>query len=144
MARINSYAVKALKVNDKLLASDGDTGETKNVSPFDVAELNAGVSIYRAFMDQSSTNNPMVTVVGPNTIGDIVWTREAEGIYKGYLSASFDGYVSVIPGAPVATGKTFTANTSNNDYVLLYTYDEGTLADSSLYKQYIEIRVYES
>lgn len=140
MARINNYAVKSLKENDKLLASDGDTGVTKNVSPVDVVEMNGGASIYRAFLTQSGTSAPIAVVAGPNTIGDIVWTRIGIGRYRGILSGAFGGYVAVI----VCTNGvyTFEYNTLSSDYVYLGTFDNGIFADDILMDQYIEIRLY--
>lgn len=39
MAQINSYAVSSLKLNDKILASDGDTGVTKNITPAEIIAI---------------------------------------------------------------------------------------------------------
>jgi hypothetical protein len=142
MARINNYAVKSLKENDKLLASDGDTGGTKNVSPVDVAEMNGGASIYRAFLTQSGTSAPIAVVVGPNTIGDIVWTRIGVGGYEGTLLGAFSGHVSVVLGTPINETSSFAINTLSSDFVLVGTYSGGTLDDDILDGQYIEIRVY--
>jgi len=142
MARINNYAVKSLNENDKLLASDGSTGETKNVSPVDVAELNGGASIYRAFLTQSGTSAPIASVVGPNTIGDIVWTRVGVGGYRGTLIGAFPGNVAVILGASINETSSFAVNTLNSDFVLVVTYSSGTLDDNVLDGQYIEIRAY--
>jgi hypothetical protein len=140
MARINNYAVKSLNENDKLLASDGNTGETKNVSPIDVAEMNGGASIYRAFLTQSGTSAPIATVVGPNTIGDIVWTRVGVGGYRGTLIGAFPGNVAVIicPNGFY----TFEYNTLSTDFISLTTYEDGSQGDNVLDGQYIEIRVY--
>lgn len=140
MARINNYAVKSLKENDKLLASDGDTGGTKNVSAVDVAEMNGGASIYRAFLTQSGTSAPIAVVAGPNTIGDIVWTRVGPGRYRGILSGAFAGYVAVVicPNG----NYTFDYNTLSNDFVYLGTFNEGSYSDDILADQYIEIRLY--
>lgn len=43
---------------------------------------------YIAIITQTSTNNPEVLII-KNTIGDIVWTREAEGYYIGTLADTF-------------------------------------------------------
>ena len=140
MAKINNYALSALKVNDKLLASDGDTGATKNVSPEDVAELNGGASIYRAFLTQSGTSAPTAVVVGPNTIGDIVWTRSTTGIYSGTLANAFQGYVAVVNQA---SGSSLTLGYSNtSSAVSIISQFNGVASDSLLVDYYIEIRVY--
>lgn len=142
MGEINNYAVKALKENDKLLASDGDTGKTKNVSAVDVAEMNGGASIYRAFVSQSITSDPIATVVGANTIGDIVWTRTGAGIYRATLADAFSGYVAVMFGTPQSELTLFTVNSMNSDYIVIGTMFNGSFDDSLLDNQYIEIRVY--
>lgn len=141
MAKINNYAVGTLKVNDKLLASDGDTGATKNVSPEDVAELNGGASIYRAFLTQSGTNAPTAVVVGPNTIGDIVWTRTTTGIYVGTLTNAFQGYVALVAGEKDITREVKINNVSSNA-ISIITYISSVASDGALSNQYIEIRVY--
>lgn len=141
MAKINNYAVSGLKVNDKLLASDGDTGATKNVSPEDVAELNGGAKIYRAFLNQTGTNAPTAVVVGPNTIGNIVWTRSTTGIYVGTLANAFQGYVALISKASGSVISLSYSNTSNAINVSsLY---NGVASDNVLTNHFIEIRTYE-
>lgn len=47
-----------------------------------------GVKIYKAQIRQTGTNNPTLTIL-QNTIGDIVWTREGVGSYKGTLTGAF-------------------------------------------------------
>jgi hypothetical protein len=141
MANINNYGTSALKVNDKLLASDGDTGATKNISPEDVAELNGGVAIYRAVLTQTSTNAPIAVVLGPNTIGNIVWTRTTTGIYVGTLANAFQGYPVLITGEADITRSVKVNNTSSNTFSIA-TYISGSLSDGALSNQFIEIRVY--
>jgi hypothetical protein len=143
MANINNYALSGLKVNDKLLASDGDTGATKNVSPEDVADLNGGAIIYRAFLTQTGTNAPVAVVAGPNTIGNIVWTRGTTGTYLGTLANAFQGNVAVVFGAvPLANDTVTFAYANTSGIITLLTYDSGVLSDASLTNQYVEIRVY--
>lgn len=143
MARINNYALSELKVTDKILASDGDTGATKNVSPEDIAELNGGAKIYRAFITQNGTSNPIAVVVGPNTIGDIVWTRSGVGVYSGYLDNAFIGNVGLVVGATTDTKSVKLANLSS-DILSISSYLYTSLTDGILSNQYIEIRIYES
>lgn len=146
MARIQSYALSSLNEGDKLLASDAVTGATKNVSPLDVADLNGGVKIYRAFITQSGVGAPTATVVGPNTIGDIQWKRDDVGTYAGVLTGAFSGYVSVVAGLSRTSEFPMDMSTSNtSNYVALLTYSSngGMLEDSLLTQQYIEIRVYQ-
>lgn len=62
--------------------SSGTSG-TSGVSP------DAGYSVYRALISQTSTDDPIVTVLGENTIGPIVWTRVGPGHYYASRSGSF-------------------------------------------------------
>lgn len=140
MAKINNYALSGLKVNDKLLASDGDTGVTKNVSSEDVADLNGGATIYRAFLTQTGTNAPVAVVVGPNTIGDIVWTRSNTGVYVGTLANAFQGYVALISKASGSIISLAYSNTSGA--INLSSLYNGVATDNTLSNHYIEIRVY--
>lgn len=142
MARINNYAVSELKVNDKILASDADTGATKNVSPQDIAELNGGAKIYRAFLTQNSTSNPIAVVAGPNTIGDIVWTRATTGIYVGTLAGAFVGNIALITGEKDIS-RAVKINYISSNAISIASYIDGEYSDGALSNQYIEIRIYE-
>jgi hypothetical protein len=142
MANINTFAVSPLKSSDKLLASDGVTGQTKNVSPEDVADLNGGAKIYRAFLTQSGTGAPLATVVGPNTLGNVVWTRTAAGVYEATLSNAFIGYVAVVTGIAQTDQNAFSVNVTSGDTFELGTYFSGVANDDLLIAQYIEIRTY--
>jgi len=44
--------------------------------------------VYRALLTQSGTSAP-TDVVLENSLGSVVWTRSAEGIYLGTLSGAF-------------------------------------------------------
>lgn len=45
--------------------------------------------VYTALLNQSGASAPTATVLGTNTIGTIVWTRNSTGNYTGTLSAAF-------------------------------------------------------
>jgi hypothetical protein len=141
MANINSYTVSSLKVNDKILASDGETGKTKNVSPESIAELNANMKVYRAFLTQSGTDAPTANVIGLNTVGNIVWSRIGLGSYLGTLEGAFVEDVAVII---CPNGTTTFQYSKTNNYISLLVYDDGGQDDGFLTNQFIEIRVYES
>jgi len=51
--------------------------------------------VYTALLSQSSTNNPTATIF-ENTIGNIVWSREASGYYKGTLANSFPSNKTIV------------------------------------------------
>lgn len=141
MAQINNYATQSLNSTDKLLASDGITGKTKNVSPIDVFENNAGLSIYRASLTQSGTGNPVAVVLGDNTVGSLVWTRVGVGSYRATLSGAFVGYTTVIVPALGAINDIGFSYTSS--YVTINTTASGVAADSILNNTYLEIRTYQ-
>ena len=97
--------------------------------------------VYTALLTQSGMDAPIATVL-ENTIGEIVWRRVNEGQYECELTdafiedktgilttATFDGYVEAYWNN-VNTCQVITFNTS------------GVYTDGYLYKQLIEIRVY--
>jgi hypothetical protein len=49
----------------------------------------AGYSVYTALLSQSGTSDPTAIVLGNNTIGAIVWTRNSTGSYTGTLTGAF-------------------------------------------------------
>jgi hypothetical protein len=60
--------------------------------------------IYTALLSQTGTADPTVTVLGTNSLGTIVWTRNSAGSYSGTLSGAFPN------------GKTFVVIGSANAY----------------------------
>lgn len=143
MADINSYTPESVRINDKILASDGISGATKSILAGDIAEL-AGCKVYRSFLTQTSTNAPVATIVGTNTIGDLVWARTNAGIYTATLVNGFVGNVTAIAGlSPVsATDIRIAFTKTSSDVVTFNVYQNDVLTDGILTSQYIEIRVY--
>ena len=143
MADINSYTPESVRINDKILASDGISGATKGILAGDIAEL-AGCKVYRAFLTQTSTNAPVVTIVGTNTIGDLVWARTNAGIYTATLVNGFVGNVTAIAGLSQvsATDIRIAFTKTSSDVVTFNVYQNDVLADDILTGQYVEIRVY--
>jgi hypothetical protein len=140
MGEINNYSVESVRINDRILASDGISGATKNVSAGDVAEL-AGCKVYRAFMTQTGTNAPVPTIVGTNTIGDLVWARSTAGTYTATLVNGFVGNATAIVGTSPST-LSYGFQKMTSDYIVLTSEFNGTLSDGMLVNKYIEIRVY--
>jgi hypothetical protein len=136
MARIETYNLAASPIAgaDKLIGTDSNNNnDTKNFSVQEVSDFVKPYNVYVALLTQSGTNPPTAIVL-ENTIGNIYWTYDDEGIYKGY-SALFNinktvflsqnsPYVSTSMGSGVA--------------VILSLYGDGQLANYS-----IEIRVYQ-
>jgi hypothetical protein len=98
--------------------------------------------VYTALLTQSGTNAPVATVL-ENTLGNIVWIRDGEGVYQGELAGAF------------SENKTFTIitncggqetnyyiNDNNINYVGIATSDGVEYTDELLFKTPIEIRVY--
>jgi len=54
----------------------------------EIQNLKPRYKVYTALMSQSNSDNPVVKVLH-NTLGNIVWTRDQEGIYIGTLSGRF-------------------------------------------------------
>lgn len=53
--------------------------------------------IYTARLTQAGTSNPVATVLGGNTIGEIVWTRNDVGQYQGELTGAFPSGRTIAP-----------------------------------------------
>ena len=87
MGKIKDYVVSALKLTDKMLASDGDTGATKNILVEDI--FNGGIDTYWVNISQSSTSAPTVVDLGSYNFGTVVWTRDIAGTYTGTLAGAF-------------------------------------------------------
>ncbi|MCP4650309.1 MAG: hypothetical protein GY853_09570 [PVC group bacterium] len=80
---------------DVFVFDQASTDSTKSISYRDfVANINiqldsSAYKSYVALITQSGINAPVVTVVGTNTIGSIVWTRLSAGVYEGTLAGAF-------------------------------------------------------
>ena len=104
-----------------------------------------GYLVYTALLTQSGTNAPVATVIGENTIGNIVWSYNGQGDYIGTLEGAFNGNIAIFfgkPGsaAPVNYGLTGITNdtieiVTNN--ILLEGFYNDLLSNTP-----IEIRVY--
>lgn len=77
-------AVDSTKVDLKERKDKLNNSKTEYLSLDDIR----GYKVYTALLNQSGTNAPVATVL-ENTLGDIVWSREGEGLYKATLSNSF-------------------------------------------------------
>jgi hypothetical protein len=67
-------------------------GANKKATTQDIADLGgggAGYLVYTALLSQTGTDAPVATVLGDNTIGNIVWTRVGVGAYTGTLAGAF-------------------------------------------------------
>ena len=101
---------------------------------------------YVALITQSSTNAPTVIEL-ENTIGPIVWTRTAVGVYFGTLAGVFTLDKTYVMLSNVETNSIVTAERRDNNSIEINTTNlqSPTAAhhDTHLLKNTLEIRVYE-
>ena len=106
-----------------------------------------GVKIYRGLITQEMTEEPEVVVL-ENTIGTIVWTRYAEGEFRGTLSGAFPqektwltmGSEFELVSADLVIG-VFRRRDDNTVGIRIVDY-EGNLLDGEMGRNPIEIRIY--
>jgi hypothetical protein len=97
--------------------------------------------VYTALLSQSGTNAPIATVL-ENTIGNIVWSRNSNGVYFGTLSGAFTVDKTGIMATPSFSNIIVSAIRSDNNSIIIRTSTSGTLSDSGLTNVLTEIRVY--
>lgn len=142
---IVTAGTKGIIVGDgQVLENDGMVVSDLTVTGSINGAVVVNYSKYIATLLQSSTTDPLATVL-ENTIGDIVWTRFAMGVYRGTLSGAFPDqdrtYIvfnnTIGPSACTAAWK------SVNE-IEITTYDIATsaLADDLIGYSTIEIRTY--
>lgn len=103
--------------------------------------------VYVATLGQITTGAPSVSLLLENTLGSIVWTRTATGVYKGTLTGAFvndkticfisygGGYGSVFTDQSISLSRN-----ANDNEVLLTQTKAGSYADE--FQASVEIRVY--
>jgi len=107
---------------------------------------------YKAILNQSGQNAPVATILN-NSLGPIVWTRGAPGLYVGTLSGAFPAASTTAlcgdgQGGELATLTAIELAVNSDDYVSVTTKDvraEGPPVDSDnlLVRTTVDIRVYE-
>jgi hypothetical protein len=139
-------------INVGTSANDG-TGDTLRASQVkananftELYDVNSAYTKYVANLNATGIGAPAVTIL-ENTIGNIVWTRNAVGDYRGTLSGAFPTISKVWFSKPntqfdVANYGAFLSRISANVVQLLTTdYDQITPIDGA-YSTSFEIRVY--
>lgn len=101
---------------------------------------------YVANIAQTGTSDPTAAVLGDNTIGSIVWTRNSAGNYTGTLSGAFTVNKTWLSAHSSALGKV-TASLSRVDAdtvtLIVYGEDSGAVVPEDDFDSVsIEIRVY--
>lgn len=128
---INPESGTDVTVNGNLIV----TG-TNNIIPY---------RVYTGLISQTGTSNPTVVIL-ENTIGNIVWTRNTNGQYQGYLPGEFlAAKTFLLTSSDYAINPTNQARQffrSSDDYISILTQINGIVADGLLDNTPIEIRVY--
>lgn len=98
--------------------------------------------VYRALLNQSRTNDPVPTIL-ENTLGNIIWTRQNTGKYRGTLASSFPPARTYLSIAPQTHSVDYMIE-SFTDYILVSTWDDNVndYNDTLLINVSVEIRVY--
>lgn len=109
--------------------------------------------VYRALFTQTATNDPVVTVL-ENTIGNIVWSRNAAGRYDGTLVNAFTAnktfcliqliWLDIAGSSGSVNPSLMMLQRTGNNTVRLSTADGGSLVEYSdiWATSHIEILVY--
>jgi hypothetical protein len=137
--------VRGMIVGDgQVLEEDGMVVSNLTVTGTINGEVQVSSTKYIATLLQSSTTDPLATVL-ENTLGDIVWTRFAVGVYRGTLSGAFPDQdrTYVVFNNTVGPSACTSAWKSVNE-IEITTYDIATsaLADDLIGYSTIEIRTY--
>lgn len=119
-------------------------GDNKRTTAQAIADLSGGglgYLVYTALMNQTGVNDPVATVLGTNTIGAIVWTRNTNDNYQGDLAGAFPvgkTWLSISPGININVAPFEIFRNSDDNIVLI---SDG-FGDGGLVNRSIEIRVY--
>lgn len=139
MGKINNYTVDPVNPGDKILASDANTGDTKNITAQSIIDLERSSNVYRAYLTQTSTSAPTAVVVEGNTIVG-TWSYVNTGEYLFTSTGAFASVnVGCTTGVPAATTTTFAFSVTSNNSVTLKTYTSGTLTNALMTGLYVEI-----
>lgn len=118
-----------------------------------VDELRGAVIQYKeyvALFSQTGLTDPEVTEL-KNAVGEVVWTRESEGVYVGTLAGAFPPGRTVSPNKfqmlspPTASDLAMSVSVVTEDSVSVETttYSTGAFIDGALDATLVEIRVYD-
>lgn len=110
-----------------------------------LSNSNRHYKVYTALLTQSGTDAPVATVL-ENTLGDIVWSREEEGVYVGVLNGAFiqDKTFLYSKNKVYSSDDSTEYSLSDSDLNKVYvtTTVTGALEDGVMLRTPIEIRVY--
>jgi hypothetical protein len=136
MGQINNYPVGSANATDKILTTDINTGQTKNVTPEGIVSY-LGSKYYRAIIDYVGIPQELnINVLGTNTIGNISWSVGEKSTFIGTLVGGFFGNVMFNMCTPVYESILFSIVKDSDDQITL------TSSNGQLISQGIEIRIY--
>lgn len=142
MGKINNYSVDSVNPGDKVLCSDASTGETKNVTAQSISDLSSSSVVYRAYINQYGLTAPVATLIPGNTITG-TWSYIETGRYSFTPSISLlDKKVAVLFSINANSGIDICLDDKDDELFVIATYAEGTLSDSLIVNQYIEILIH--
>jgi len=144
MGKINNYTVSSTpNPGDKILCSDANTGDTKNITPQGIIDLERSSKIYRAYIKQTSTTAPDATLIAGNTI-EGTWSYAGVGEYLFTSTGEFDGVkASCFISIPNAQDTTFEFAINNNDSIYIRSFSAGVASDGLINDFYIEIMTHD-
>jgi hypothetical protein len=123
---------------------DTDTGlfYTRNGSGI-VSNGTTTSKIYKAIINQTSTNDPVETYLIQNSIGTLTWSRVSTGYYKVASVGLFTvDQTFFYQPSPKDSGIEIVIRQQNDSEIRIYTYTGGVLTDGLLTKANIQIEVY--
>lgn len=99
---------------------------------------------YRALLTQVGTDNPIVVDLMENTLGgEVVWSRDSEGVYLGVLTSGFPNTKTYCMLGTAGVGVDYSVFPLDNNTIQLKTWNNQTtsFSDGQLNESYIEILV---
>jgi len=144
MGKINNYTVSSTpNPGDKILCSDANTGDTKNITPQGIIDLERSSKIYRAYIKQTLTNPPDATLIAGNTITG-TWSYDNVGSYLFTSNGAFENVkTSCIISVPGSLDIGFEFYVNNNDSVYLNSFLSSVSSDGIISDLYIEIMTHD-
>lgn len=150
MAIIYSYpGIDEISTGDLILVSDSSKNNaTRSASVDQLASyINLGYGSYTALLTQTSTSDPVATLLSSNLTGTFTWARAGEGFYT--LTASTATFTSGKTAVFINSGSAqsiITTWTRTSDFVITIkteiSDDPGQGSDGGLTNASIDIRIY--
>jgi hypothetical protein len=144
-----------LQVNGKIsiaahtIASNSDSAVVWNRSTkaYEYAKITGSPSyqVYTVLLTATTGNDPTATVLGTNSVGAIVWTRNSAGNYTGTLSSAFTAnktWATIQAGDMAGNFVNGFISSTTTSTITLVTLDNVNSAVDAFSNLSIEIRVY--